>query len=261
MRATRRGMSTGGNRDREGGRTVSDREEETEATAIIPAPAPRSAIQQAGVDEADRRRREKGLRAPFFVAEGRSVKPHPSEADDDVLDARISLTTGCSDPRAQVALLNQSAQVFCAAGGDVGEGANEAAALLNEIRPENALEALLATQMLATQRAAMTMLHRALLQEQPTDMVDRLVNRAVRLQRVFLEQTAALTKLRGQGGQRVTVEHVHRHVHVHGSAPAPGTRVARATATPLAEFESLAEASSAPDGAGEADPGEGSDVG
>jgi hypothetical protein len=54
--------------------------------------------------------------------------------------------------------------------------------------------------MIATQRAAMTMLQRALLKEQLTDVVDSLVNRAVRLQRVFLEQTAALTKLRGQGG-------------------------------------------------------------
>lgn len=52
-------------------------------------------------------------------------------------------------------------------------------------------------------------MRRATHHEQSTDAVDRNVNRAVRLGRLFVEQTEALQKLRGQSGQqRVVVEHV-----------------------------------------------------
>ena len=104
---------------------------------------------------------------------------------------------------------------------DLSAQLNTALALLSELAPRSGLEGLLCTQMIATHEAALVMLGRATPGTQTIDHVDRLVTRAVRLQRVFLEQVAALAKLRGQGGQQtVTVEHVHRHVHVHGTPPA-----------------------------------------
>lgn len=229
----------------------------TAETAIAPVPT-RSALQQAGVDEARRRLEAKGIRAPRFAADperSMSVAIDGSETDDEVLAARLALTTACTDHRAQSVVLSQLSAVFSANVSDEADAANKAAALLRELGPETPTEALLASQMIATQRVAMEMLKRSLLREQPTETVDRLVTRAVRLQRVFIEQTEALAKLRGQGGhQRVTVEHVHRHVHVHAhgdtgapSAERDGRPPARATAS-IATLEERAEAEAGGEG-------------
>ena len=40
---------------------------------------------------------------------------------------------------------------------------------------------------------------------------ERNLNLATKLQRTFVAQIEALQKLRGKGGQKVTVEHVHVH--------------------------------------------------
>jgi hypothetical protein len=157
--------------------------------------------------------------------------------------AQGAAATGMLEPAAQVAVLNG------AMGGlgtePVAVRARVAAALLLEIGPTSAVEGLLAAQMIATQHLAMTMLKRATLAEQPSEAVDRCVTRAVRLQRVFLEQAAALAKLRGGGSQqRVTVEHLHKHVHghVHGAggdlaavAAVAATATAPAVLTPGGE--------------------------
>ena len=122
------------------------------------------------------------------------------------------------DPARGIAVLTMS-RARSADRGERAQRMNVAAALLTELRPETPVEGLLAAQMIATHHAAMTMLERATITDQPTEIVDRCVTRAVRLQRVFLEQTAALAKLRGQSApQRVAVE--HRHVHVHTTAQA-----------------------------------------
>lgn len=127
------------------------------------------------------------------------------------------------EPAAAVVVLNGATEALQGYG-SAAQRSTSAAALLAELAPQSATEGLLAAQMIATHHAALTMLCRATIREQPTEIVDQCVTRAVRLQRVFLEQTAALAKLRGQGTQqRVAVE--HRHVHVHTTAEA-----ARATA-------------------------------
>jgi hypothetical protein len=80
------------------------------------------------------------------------------------------------------------------------------------MQPRTFTEAMLATQMIQTHYAMGEFLARATHPEQPSENVDRNVNRAVRLGRLFTEQIEALQKLRGQSGQqRVMVEHVHVH--------------------------------------------------
>ena len=84
-----------------------------------------------------------------------------------------------------------------------------ATALIGELQPTTATEALLAVQMVGAQNAAMHFMHRALLPDQPPEGIDRNVNRAVRLMRLFTEQVEAMSRLKGKGGQqRVVVEHV-----------------------------------------------------
>jgi hypothetical protein len=81
-----------------------------------------------------------------------------------------------------------------------------------ELGPQNAMEAFLATQMVATHEAALLFLNRATQDGQTMDSNDAYVLRATRLMRLHLDQLEAMQKLKGKTGQqRVTVEHVHVH--------------------------------------------------
>ena len=83
-------------------------------------------------------------------------------------------------------------------------------AMLAELQPATATEAMLAAQMVGTQRAAMTFLERAMNPDQTLAGVDANVLRATRLMRLFTEQVDTMAKLKGKGGQqRVVVEHVN----------------------------------------------------
>jgi hypothetical protein len=87
-----------------------------------------------------------------------------------------------------------------------------AASALTEMRPSNATEAMLATQMIAAHDAALMFLMRATLENQTIDGCDANVLRATRLMRLFTEQLQAMQKLKGTAAQqKVTVEHVHVH--------------------------------------------------
>ncbi len=83
---------------------------------------------------------------------------------------------------------------------------------IDEMRPRNGTEAMLAAQMIAANDAALMFLKRATLEAQTMYGIDANVLRATRLMRVFGEQLDAMQKLKGKAGrQRVTVEHVHVH--------------------------------------------------
>lgn len=83
-----------------------------------------------------------------------------------------------------------------------------ATAMVHGIGPRDHIEALLACQMAATHTAALEMLRRARLPEQPSVIVDACVTRATRLMRTFTAQVAALKDYRSKGHQTVTVQHV-----------------------------------------------------
>jgi hypothetical protein len=85
-----------------------------------------------------------------------------------------------------------------------------ASAVMAEMAPQNAIEAMLATQMIAANDAALFFLNRATLNNQHPEAIDANVHRATRLMRLFTEQLEAMQKLKGKTGQqKVTVEHVH----------------------------------------------------
>jgi hypothetical protein len=87
-----------------------------------------------------------------------------------------------------------------------------AIALMQEIKPANVSEALLACQMNAVHHALMRFLNRATHSEQTFEGADANVLRATRLGRLYIEQLEAMAKLKGKiGQQKVTVEHVHVH--------------------------------------------------
>lgn len=92
---------------------------------------------------------------------------------------------------------------------------NAALALIEGIRPENELEAVLAVQIAATHAVAMSKL--SLLQSVNTiPQAESAANIATKMQRTFTMQLEALSKMRRGGQQNVRVEHVH--VHAGGQA-------------------------------------------
>lgn len=152
--------------------------------------------------------------------------------DAELNQAQMAHATGLLELPAQAHALSALTTVLGGAHArtDLTAQLNTALALLSELGPRTGLEGLLCAQMVATHEAALVMLGRAMPADQPTERVDRQVTRAVRLQRLFLEQAAALAKLRGQGThQTVHVTHEHRHAHLHAPVhvpvqdPAPGS--------------------------------------
>jgi hypothetical protein len=93
---------------------------------------------------------------------------------------------------------------------DVDERLTKAFAAIAELAPQNATEAMLATQMVAANDAALMFLSQATLETQSFEARDANVLRAARLMRIFSEQVEVMQKLKGRTSQqRVIVEHVH----------------------------------------------------
>jgi hypothetical protein len=83
---------------------------------------------------------------------------------------------------------------------------------LDEIKPEGALQSMLAVQMIGVHNTAIKFLMRATDQDQSFEGADANVLRATRLMRLFSDQLEAFAKLKGKTPeQKVTVEHVHVH--------------------------------------------------
>ena len=168
--------------------------------------------QEAEVDNWKKRCRE--LASPGFI-EGdsdnpRSIKPNLEHTPEDLWYASFAAATGCDDMNAASLLASQIAPCFC----DVApaKATTQALALTRGIAPRDALEGMLAMQMVATHNVAMEMLRRMLISEQPADIVNRLSNQASKLLRVFCEQVDTLNTYRGKTTeQKMTVEHVNVH--------------------------------------------------
>lgn len=86
---------------------------------------------------------------------------------------------------------------------------NGVMAQLKAIDPADELEGMLAIQMVGIHYLSMTMMGRAVNDDQPSDVVQDQVNRITKLTRTFIAQLEALNKHRGKGQQKMTVEHVY----------------------------------------------------
>jgi hypothetical protein len=80
--------------------------------------------------------------------------------------------------------------------------------LMHEIAPQDGLEGMLATQMIAVHNMAMDCSRRAMVKDQNPNAVERNINRASKLMNVFTRQIEALQRYRTKGQQKITVQHV-----------------------------------------------------
>lgn len=87
--------------------------------------------------------------------------------------------------------------------------AGSAAGAMLNIAPEDAIEGMLAAQMVATHNAAMECFRRAMIPEQPMGARDVNLAQANKLTRSYTTLVHALDKHRGKGQQTVRVEHVN----------------------------------------------------
>jgi len=92
---------------------------------------------------------------------------------------------------------------------DKDDAINYVTAMLLEIKPGDACEALLVTQMIAVHAQSMECMRRVALPNQTSEGIDMNVNRATKLQRTFVQLMDSLQKYRNKGRQTIQVQHVN----------------------------------------------------
>jgi hypothetical protein len=120
---------------------------------------------------------------------------------------------GTAEPGFASLMLTGLLNAACAAGAQNPPSEfdiNSALAAVTGIGARDETEAMLATQMVATHFAAMTLLRR-LKGADNIPQQDSAGSLAVKLLRTYALQLEALQRYRGKGHQKVTVEHVHIH--------------------------------------------------
>jgi len=88
------------------------------------------------------------------------------------------------------------------------EQATSAVAALKALAPTNAVEGMLATQMVAAHNASLDLLQRAMADSQPTRAVEERTRQYARLSEVFLKQLDRFMRQRGRQRQTIRIEHV-----------------------------------------------------
>lgn len=167
--------------------------------------------------------------------------PHPrlkvtnTSTGEDAIQARIEVdhkdpstgwdvlvaSLGVGDPKAGAALIDQITNVSQSTSGVDQDAANGMLALVQEIEPRDAVEAMLATQMASIHAATMkhaAMLNLSLSVPSYHQWRESHNNGLNKLARTFAAQVEALKRYRSKGEQRMVVE--HQHVHVHPGAQA-----------------------------------------
>jgi hypothetical protein len=101
-------------------------------------------------------------------------------------------------------------------GSELDEQLSATASGLAGINPKDELEGMMAAQLIAAHNAAMECYRRAMIPQQSFEGRRENLNQANKLSRTYASLLEALSRHRGKGQQKVTVEHVH--VHAGGQA-------------------------------------------
>jgi len=125
----------------------------------------------------------------------------------------IAEATGTNDPELAQRLVNQVYETLWLPA-ELSEEERlqhirAAMAALRGIKPQDEIEGMLATQMVATHSAAMECLRRSMIPEQSLEGRDNNLRHAAKLLSIFTKQLETLNKNRGKGQQKMTIEHVN----------------------------------------------------
>ncbi len=125
----------------------------------------------------------------------------------------LAQATGVKDPELAARIIDQVSHIQALwPFGNATEAVQAAAEMMIELKPENLMEALLATQSIGVHHAALSCLMRTGLPVKSVEDVDVYARVAARLMRLSIEQVEVMAKFRGKTSrQKVTVEQVHVH--------------------------------------------------
>ena len=140
--------------------------------------------------------------------------PTPSEKSDPVIQALPKLAKevrGIDDKALQQRLVAQATGAVTDFQGKVQESMDYVSAAMHSIGPQGGVEDLLAAEIVGMHTLAMEFMLRAAWRQQPDLGVEANLNRAVRVVGAVARLTEALSRYRGKGEQKMTVEHVHVH--------------------------------------------------
>jgi hypothetical protein len=134
-----------------------------------------------------------------------------SEAAEQAFATWMKEVFGTEDRELQSQLLNQAAATVPDLIGREVESSEYVVAAVHGVRPKDALEGMLAVQLVAAHTMAMECLKRAALPHQIDLGVEVNITRGTKLMRTFASLTEALSRYRGKGEQKMIIEHVHVH--------------------------------------------------
>ncbi len=146
------------------------------------------------------------------MAKGRvTSKPSPVWVPVEASDATEA--TGTDDPELSHRLLNQIYETLWMPA-ELSEEeriqlVQSAVAALRGIKPQDAVEGMLATQMVATHNAAMECLRRSMIQQQTFEGRESSLRHAAKFLSIYAKQIETLNRNRGKGQQKMTIEHVN----------------------------------------------------
>ncbi len=179
-----------------------------------PEPCPR---EQEAINAARQRRAARSPRVTLAGEQkGEALHIHAPHRDDHGWNTRLDEafgTTSVSLAARSLDQLGNSLRSFQQP--QTASDLNVGLAVVDGLKPENEIEAMLAIQMAVTHDAAIAMLARAK-HDSLFERASGYGNLAAKLLRTFTAQAEALARLRRGGAQKVTVEHVH--VHAGGQA-------------------------------------------
>lgn len=123
-------------------------------------------------------------------------------------------STGCKVFDAAKAIITTG--MSTSSGGVKGQVAIEAAynehlAMMAELKPQDAFEGMLVSQMSVTYIQALDCMRMAADKKEYSKIYERLQNQGIKLMRLYNYQLETLDKHRNKGRQKMTVEHVHVH--------------------------------------------------
>lgn len=160
-----------------------------------------------------RKGKSKAVAAPVEAAPPAVVEEKPRSA--------LAVATGSDDPEVQRALISD---VVGALGMRPGteqhdQRASAAFGLLASFKPRDAVEAMLAGQVVALNNAGMAALRRAVGPDLPPEVASRLRRDATAMFRTVGELVEVIESRRGNGSrQRIVVEHVERAIFGGGAS-------------------------------------------
>jgi hypothetical protein len=128
--------------------------------------------------------------------------------EKDAVEHALSLydTTGADNPNTALQLIEQ-ANVL--ASNAQAKALNVTSDLMSSIRPQDALEGMLASQLVACHNMAMEFASKAMIEGQPTAVAENYLNRANKTMRLFGQHLETLHRMRQKGQQTIQVQHIH----------------------------------------------------